>query len=369
MARRIFAVIDGGAVTVAAPSGDGFLSVDAEGFNFRSSDEVVVFVPGVDVANHRVSLPAKSDREARQAAPFLIEDEVAVAVETLHVALGERGGAERELLVCSHDVMANWITLLDQYGLENCVLTPDYSALGEAAGAVDAGDRVLVAAPGRRFTLPTNAPAELAAAVLRQAGHDAQVSTSQAGSPVAALATLAAQTSDFIDLRQGAFATRRATGLPEFSAWARPLAIAAVAAMAWIGMLGLEAHQKGQAAEAMREEAQRLYADRFPAEAGATDPATRVQRKLRERTSNALDFQRTAAVLFAAIEDIDGASLRSLRFEQDEGTLRAALEYANYGDDLRLAEILNQAGLRANLGDSQLSGGVVSGDLVLETQP
>ena len=48
-----------------------------------------VFLDGRDVLGLQVNLPARNENEARKAAPFAIEDDVAEAVDDIHVALRE----------------------------------------------------------------------------------------------------------------------------------------------------------------------------------------------------------------------------------------------------------------------------------------
>lgn len=382
MARRIYACFEDGPdgpISLALPRGGGdWEEITAPDFKPRANDEIVVFVPGTEVTEQRAAIPARNDREARLAALFAIEDELASPVETLHIALSGKGeDAQRIVLVCSAELMTAWQDRLKREEWPVACLTPDYMALPDMPCVADIGSRLVFNLGTRRLSLDGGAPGDLVSAVVGLAegdpilhGHGLASRLGRTAEPLpagtaAALASLADGRQDFIDLRQGAFAQRQGLSLPQFSLWQRAAGLAAAAGIVATANIVLETRALNASADSHRAEAQALYAQYFPAEGRISNPATRVQQKLTSQRATSLSFLDTSAVLYEAIGQLDGASLRSMRFDAVTGEFRASVDYARYGDDLRLAELLNQAGLSATLGDTRSVGSGISGELRL----
>ncbi len=72
--------------------------------------KLVVFVPGAEVRLTQVQVPAKQPAKVLQAAPFVLEDQLADDVETLHFAIGPRqAGGSFPVAVVSHTHMEEWL--------------------------------------------------------------------------------------------------------------------------------------------------------------------------------------------------------------------------------------------------------------------
>ncbi|MEL6662794.1 MAG: GspL/Epsl periplasmic domain-containing protein, partial [Pseudomonadota bacterium] len=115
----------------------------------------------------------------------------------------------------------------------------------------------------------------------------------------------------------------------------------------------------------LASQARGAYSAAFSHEAGVTNPASRIQDKLGAGLGIALELDRAAAGLMTALEDVEGARLRSIRYDRDSGEVRASVDYARYGDDQRLATSLESLGLIATLGDSRANGSLVTGEMML----
>ena len=110
----------------------GFVAVEqVSGGGLRGRD-TVIFVPPSDVNLQRVPLNARNERDARRAAPFAVEDDLAQSPEDVHVALGSEDG-EGGRLICSlrQDVMDSWILALSDAGLADAMLYAPQSLLME----------------------------------------------------------------------------------------------------------------------------------------------------------------------------------------------------------------------------------------------
>lgn len=95
-----------------------------------SGRRVVVFVPGADVRLTEVIVPARQPAKVLQAAPFVLEDQLAEDVETLHFALGARlpGGAF-PIAVVARSWMEAWLEPFRARGVRVDALVPEILAL------------------------------------------------------------------------------------------------------------------------------------------------------------------------------------------------------------------------------------------------
>lgn len=380
MARRIFvrlagepppdwlmAITDGGATTLLPLSQ----------YRQRSGDELTVLVPGTEIVELEVTLPARTEREARRAAPFTIEEDVGTPVEDLHIAIGPRSAeGRRRVLACSKSVMAEWMATISAAGLEADSVVPDFAMMPSSPSIVDLGDSILVSNGEKRFALDAGLGDEILQAVAGSLPASADVYGARLASrlgrpamsdvldpPVLQLGALAASAPGLVDLRQGEFGGRRSSSLPGFSNWRRPALLAAAAALAWGAVILAETRALQNEGEYLRERAQDIYAARFPAEGRVSDPATRIRSRLDQGGGGELDFRNTLAALYDSLSGIEGASLSGLRFDAARRELRASVDYASYGDDSRLARALEERGLTAELGDARSSGRGVSGEI------
>ncbi|HCE23050.1 MAG TPA: hypothetical protein DF282_11145, partial [Hyphomonas sp.] len=80
-----------------------------------SGADVVVFVPGTEVTAHRVRAAARRPVELTRLATFAIEDDLAVPVESVHVAVSadQDDAGFRIVYAVSHTVMQHWLDQLE----------------------------------------------------------------------------------------------------------------------------------------------------------------------------------------------------------------------------------------------------------------
>ncbi|MCW3847450.1 type II secretion system protein GspL [Sphingomonas sp. LB-2] len=180
-----------------------------------------ILVPTESVLLLAVDLPLSSRAKRLEALPFAIEDRIADSIDAVHLALGAAIAPKRYLVgVVRHQVMANWVEAADAAGLGHAAIVPDALALpvpAEGGWSVDlAGSRAVVrAGDGTGFAL--------GAAMLRPAWEAAGKPPATAyGAPLPAEMMLEGAALEpealasrlappALDLRQGAYARRRAT--------------------------------------------------------------------------------------------------------------------------------------------------------------
>lgn len=386
MARRAylrFLSTPDGPVEVAVSDGRSVDLLPGGLKDLKLRDGVVVFVPGTEVGWYQVAIPARSEREARRAAPFAIEDELAASTETTHVAVSERDEANtRIVLICEEALMKAWSDRLKTEGIGAEAIVPEFAVLPAEDCLADLGERFAMRINGRPMGLDRDGPSDLMRAIVASANGEVAIhGTSLAarmGVPaggevhstgIETLVAYADRHGIGTDMRQGRFASQQGLALPDLKTWRMPLATAAAAAVAWLGLTAWETASLGEESRSLRAKAGALYSDAFAGEGSVPDPASRTQAKLAQGAGSTLDFERATAVLFQTLEDVDGARLRSMRFDGPGGELRASVDYASYGDDLKLAESLGSAGLFASLGDTRASGSSITGDVTIRAVP
>lgn len=385
MARRIYGLLpeDGESdVQFAAMLRGKWSLVPATEVSIRDDDEVVVFAPATAVARHSVEIPARGEVEARRAAPYAVEEEIAVAAESQHVALGPRTtlGERRIVYVVDEAVMDRWAGLLDELGATHAVIAAEQEVMPDQPVLVELGDRALASIDDRKFAVDMAMASNLLRALVRSddgttdivgehlaKALGATMTRPTESHPLLQLISMAETRSPEVDLRQGRFKPSRSFSGVDIGAWRWPAALAAAAAIGWLLVTVLETALLKSAADDMRVEAERRFAAAYP---GEPTPTNLVQATRRNTpgggATGAMDFVSAAALLYEGLEDVEGTSLRSIRYDSDAGSMRASIGYPNYGADTELAQILEQSGLTVTLGDSRQDGSKVVGDVTLE---
>lgn len=112
--------------------------------------KLCVLVSGADVALHELNIPAKSQRAIKQAAPYMLEDELAQDVDDCFFAYSsEKGSADKNCLVAvvADTQMKAWLGWLSEAGLTTKVMIPDCLSLPESDeqfNLVQLGEQVLI---------------------------------------------------------------------------------------------------------------------------------------------------------------------------------------------------------------------------------
>ncbi|WP_300528774.1 type II secretion system protein GspL [Maricaulis sp.] len=105
-------------------------------------DRTLCILPGERVFLTRINLPARSEREARQAAPFMVEDELAASLEETRIIPGARAADGKRWIMAAEN---DWVEALQQR-LEPVLVRPvytmaDYQAAADQEAALTLFDR------------------------------------------------------------------------------------------------------------------------------------------------------------------------------------------------------------------------------------
>ncbi|MEM7328910.1 MAG: type II secretion system protein GspL [Pseudomonadota bacterium] len=384
---RIYALLKpDGDLLIAHPRGGNWkVDQDRRGIESRGRN-LTVFLNGLDVLGLSVAIPARNDKEARRAAPFTIEDELAETVEESHVALADYDKDNmtkpREVNVVSAAAMTQLIQSLSEQGFDEAELVAAHSLLPPGNILYEAPGLVLGRLAGRGFALDpalgrdvligiTDAHPEIeihGAQVARAMGRSAQ--GAGAGSLEALLVQLAGWAESgraFVRLRQGAYEARRQVDMAGFGRWKFPAALAAVAAIGWFASVILETNAmnaRTQGLETLTEEFARVG---WPELNGDVQQALAAARASSgESPQGFVSLLDATASLYDAIGQVEGSELRTIRYDRVRRQMTASVSFQSFADVDRLTAILSGGGLTARSGDARQSGSRVIGDLTLE---
>lgn len=240
-----------------------------------------VVVPAESVLLLETGRIAGSDAKLQQALPFLIEDQLAVPVETQHVAWSALPDPRRiAVAVVDRGVLEGWLAALREDGLQPTVLTPESVLLpwreGVASVLVE-GDRALARLGPTRAFCGSRSEVEgmLAMQALAEERIVVGVAADAGGRRVDRALDVYAEAiqagpQPLINLLQGAFAARVVR-----ADLRRARAVAAVALLAAFALalahVGIERSQLSSQAQAQRAEMVSLYQRLVP---DATPPAS-----------------------------------------------------------------------------------------------
>lgn len=341
----------------------------------RSSDMVIALAPGTDARILPLNLSVRNENDARRAASFAIEDDIASSVETLHLAISQTGsdGKRREAVICDMELMSHWAELLDAAGYHSVPVYSELSLLPERPLALEIQDRLLVRDEnGRVFAIDATMPREVVHALLPGGELElhGQTLADLFGRDVSGtsgldrLAELAEADGNVINLRQGRFALRRQSDF-DWRAFRWPASLAAAAVLSWTIGTGLETRALNNQTEQLQAEARRIYQAAYP---GEPVPRNLLQALATEKSQSKSDINvlDAAADLYSALIPLDTASIRSLRFNRKTGELQAGLIYSAYGDELKVKADLEAKDYQVTLGDTRQANGLVIGDVTLE---
>jgi len=115
------------------------------------SRKVVAFVNASDIAFHALNVPAKNQRAMRQAAPYMIEDDIAQDVDEMFFAFGasDKQDEEHNCFVAGVERarLEEWLSWLSQANISTDTMIPDALALpqhGDKWSVMSLGEQVLV---------------------------------------------------------------------------------------------------------------------------------------------------------------------------------------------------------------------------------
>lgn len=360
MARRVYGFF------LDAVGGDAQW-VTAEGENLQSTkvrarDEIILFVPGDEVTVVFAPVPVRSGAQAREAAAYSVEEEIAVSVEDEHVALGAPGAdltVPRAVHVVAKQKMIAWRDALNgQSVLANAKLVSAPSVLSDGV-VLEVEGTYLAHIDGRAFGIGADMPERIAETLFA----NREVNSLSVQEALATLARFAEGAGELVDLRQGDFQARASARLQDFRAWRTSALLAVAVLLAWVGSSLLQIQALNQETAALEARVAQTYRAAFPDAPARTNYVRAVATALDERGEGQIDFRDASAALYSALQSLPNAELRAIRFDEVSSGFVARIAYSAYGEDAELKAALAEEGFVATLGALRQEGTKVVGDV------
>jgi general secretion pathway protein L len=316
--------------------------------SYRASGrpKAIAFAPALAVAKFRVSVAATSEAEARKAALYAVEDDIAQSVEDVHILLGPKqsGSRERDIYVADKALMQHWMQQLQTIGLGHAEIVPESSLDLVPGTVIDFGDRLLMHGAQGVIGADRAWPENVLWEILRKSGLETANVTS-----AGALETLAALEARAPGVRLAG--PRSGIGAREpdpFRRWRLAGLLAIAAASVWTASLHLEINRLLTTAQQQEAQARSVYRAQF---GGMPEPADihAEVRRLSAATSGESDigFLDLTAAVYQAQGAPPGAQLWQLRYSDPDGTLRAVLRFASAPEAEAFQAQLESAGWTA----------------------
>jgi type II secretion system protein L len=384
MARRLYVILPqpGEPVTCGIAEGGDIRLVSGEHVPAQPRDEIYVFVPGTEVGCHTVRLPSQPAEQLRRSAAYALEDEMAVAVEDVHVAVGQTSGSagDRPAFLVDPELLEGWIDRLRSLNLDHAHLVADISVLPATDMLVEAGPHILFASPNARFATDTSLPDDalqallpaggalprlFGASIARRLGRSADAEPDMP--LILRLAQWAELQGSLTDLRQGRFAQNSGTSF-DLQAWRPLLAGAAGTIVLFLAATALEASALSALRDSLDAQARSIYAGANPGAGVPEDLSASLREQGPSGSAQQLGFLELSALLYEALPDDGMITIQGLRFDAETGRLVASMSYPDYGGDIDIKARLQARMLNVTLGDSRKQDNRVVGDITLEPE-
>lgn len=363
--------------------------------------DVVVILPGELAILNCVQLPARNQRQALQALPFVVEEQLADDIEKVHLSVGSRRTDGRwPVLVVDLAIMASLMDCSEQADLRLKAVYIDAQMLPVSEGHLSIlmhGDRVLfhatqaVAVFDRasasnmihfllgeavvshvqiRFQdndeeqalLAQQLATEFSALGETQVTMD-KIEGEKVESSLLASIILPAPVSA-INLLQGRFTVRQPSGkLPWWQI------AAAVFLFAWLGQLSIQIGSGwyfNYQANILEQSAEDQYRKLFPDAKHVSSPRKRLESRLAAGAE--ASGENTFAKLFSgsvqalnSLPDHAGLTIEELRYESEQGQLELELKARSIDQLDQFKQALGKLGLSGRISSANDSDGAISG--------
>lgn len=324
--------------------------ISASDFKFPGNARVVAFAPASAVSKFRVPTTARSEAEARKAALYAVEDDLAQPAEDVHITLGprDRDGISRDVFIVDTQLLKAWLTYLQKCQLGSAEIVPENSLKFPASCVLDFDDRLLVNGQSGLVVADGGWPEEVKQHLIQTAGLDGTVVT-QADS-LETLARLHAQApgTSLSVTQQSQAGASNTRGL---RAWLGAAALAVAAAAIWIGSVWIETAQLKSDISEQDRAARAQFRSQF---AGAPEPQN-IHLEVRRLTGvymppSRTSFRALSSSLYSAMNGSDTIRLKRLSYPQDHAALEATLQFANRADESAFRARLSSNGLSPQTG-------------------
>ena len=363
----------------------------------------IAVLPAGDVSVHRMTVPGRTEREARQAAPFLIEEQLAAPVEASEVVIGPKLEDDARLVFAADpDRLAAWRAAVARLPVRPVAAAPDAMLLS-GRGA----DLTVMAVEGRLLFQTragdlsagltadeAGAPicgaidAEFASPVLAALGarvkpkrllispnvdphaiapDNEPIALKREPAPDLALAAAALDEARLALLPSlfGAGAMGGAVWMERARAWRMAAGLALAAALAWAGLNLGEGLYYDHRAEAYRAASEAAFRAEFPDMTRVVNPRAQLAQRLAALGGGAEPgggFLELANGLARLLEEVEQVQVETVRYDARRSVLSVSAAYSDFSDFEALRAAAERLGLEIIDGGARQSESGVAGE-------
>jgi len=356
----------------------GSLSELSEFAKSLNSPQFYLVLEGCDAISKSIELPAKTEVQARAAAPFILEDELAAPADETHFALGENRGGERQVTYIASSIIDNLLVTLTDAGITLSGIYPDHGLL-----ATDDDVLQVIQIPNSDVIISKNndlglrIEADYALNLVPGLINEIEAHTRYHGDqltlvgaekrPLISDNDIIARyvngilSSTSINLMQGAYAPTKAWG-ELWLIWRRAVVLAALIAAVWVGSFFFETWKLSNDIDRLDAETQAVIKEAFP----NARSVAQVQARLTElRRSDTNQFIQLSGILFASLQENDSTSIIGMRYDEERAEIAVSLSANSFADIEAIKSAIARRGGVLNEGGSRQDNGTILADVTI----
>jgi general secretion pathway protein L len=369
---------------------------------YSKGRKVTVLVDSADVRLYRHYMPTKPSRQLLKALPFMLEDELAEDIDTLHFATGQTGFDKDQeqhwvdLAIVNKGLVQQWLSVLSEANISVKAMIPDVLCLPMVEDAQYTCLQLMelwlvreaewqgsslentwfdvycqqLALKEQDDSINVAALSPLPESVLQHfaANDQIEIQTQTPEMPMLVLAKGAEQVS--WNLLQGDLAPKKAVS-QNWMTWRPVLALSVLVVVLTLVSSFIDWQQNQSKLEVAQQELRQAYKKAFPKEKFRANIVRRqLQRKVTEATggvdesgSSFLSYLQQLTPVFA---QFDKVTIDSMRFDGNRSELRLAMTAPSFQRFEQFKTQVEQLDLEVKQGAVNNEGAVVTGSLSIK---
>lgn len=340
---------------------------------------LVLATPAEDTLLRQIQFTPKERRHIRESAPYLLEEDLADSIETLHFAAGQQGDNTLEMAIISRELLQGWLEELQEAGLEPELCLPEQLLLERLPGSwacyYEQELLLVSAAPGTGFVCNSETgplllekladsllPETIRVTVQEAAAETAalgclpeklrQICDVQTEEPFRDIDALKADAA-VIDLMQGDFSRR----IPWADIWLqwRTAALLLAGILLLQGAAGYAEYRVlNEESQRMRVAATQLYQQALPSAAGLGMDSARARlqeelNKKRQSGGRTSRFTEIFARTGSALRVVPSARFMSVNYDSEKDQMRMEVDAPAFPDIQKIRNAMQRAGVSSQL--------------------
>ena len=309
--------------------------------------EVTVVIPGDQVTTLMTPVPKGSRRLLAQALPYLLEDELAAPVESLHIVATTKPDADGKLLcaIIDRSLLERHLERLSKHDIAASIMIPNYWTLPKSnRPQISQKNHHLLVRLGsdEGITLPATSEKSLLLTLLPEFSDQQLNDIPQWHAK--------GKNSAPLNLLQGEFAP---AGEKSHLGWIKPMAITVAFFLAiFIAYSLISGWYFNQQASEIAKQSEAQYKKLFPNDKRIVDIRRQMQAHLNNNTdqqSSSLFFELLNAFSSAKDPDSEPGTIRNIRFDQDRGSMQIEIQSGSINYANALQNKLQSNGIEAEV--------------------